>query len=160
MDWNVLVIKLLGITNSSWVTVLRWGKGKLYLICALYHQAACRSSTSCSRDFAVWRISCVEFLLKMQCCYVSCTKWACVLSRNEIQEFVMGLDTTRLNITHHQSRRTKRSQAHLHNSLPFHSLQVHIIPPAALKMRMVLVMWQVNSHNSRGGHGPLNPEGE
>jgi len=53
----------------------------------------------------------------------------------------------------------KRSHAHLHDGLPCHSLQVQIIPPAALKMRMMLVMWQVNSHNPLGGHCPLNPEG-
>jgi len=31
--------------------------------------------------------------------------------------------------------------------------------PAALKMRMMLVMWQVNSHNPACGHCPLNPKG-
>jgi hypothetical protein len=45
MEWNVLVIKLLSISDSC-VMVLRRGKGTLYLIYALYHQAACRISTS------------------------------------------------------------------------------------------------------------------
>jgi hypothetical protein len=53
MEWNVLVIKLLGITNAQRVTVLRRRKGTLYLIYALHHQAACRILTAFSRDFAV-----------------------------------------------------------------------------------------------------------
>jgi len=71
----------------------------------------------------------------------------------------MGSDATRINITHYKSQRRKRSHAHLHGGLPFHSLQVQIIPQASLKMTMVLVMWQVNSHNPLSGHCPLNPEG-
>jgi hypothetical protein len=51
------------------------------------------------------------------------------------------------------------SHAHLHNGLPYPSLQAQILPPAALKMRMMLIMWQVNSHNPACGHCPLNPEG-
>jgi hypothetical protein len=31
---------------------------------------------------------------------------------------------------------------------------------SALKMRIMLVMWQVNSHNPACGHCPLNPEGQ
>jgi hypothetical protein len=31
--------------------------------------------------------------LKMQCGGVSCTKWACMLSRNEIREIVMDSDS-------------------------------------------------------------------
>jgi len=65
----------------------------------------------------------------------------------------------RINIGQHKSQRTKWSHAHLHDGLPWHSLQVQIIPPAALKMRLMLVMWQVNSHNPLSGHCPLNPEG-
>jgi hypothetical protein len=34
-----------------------------------------------------------------------------------------------------------------------------IFPPAALKMRMIFVMWQVNSHSPACGHCPLNPKG-
>jgi len=45
------------------------------------------------------------------------------------------------------------------DGLPFHSLQVQIILPAALKIRMMLVMWQVNNHNPLNGHCPLNPKG-
>ena len=37
----------------------------------------------------------------------------------------------RINITHHKSRSTKRSHAHLRDGLPFHSHQVQIIPPAS-----------------------------
>ena len=73
--------------------VLRLGKGTLYLIYALYHQAACRISTSFSRDFAIWRVSCTEVLLTMQRGDVSCAKWAHVLSRNEIREIVMDSDS-------------------------------------------------------------------
>ena len=69
--------------------VLRLGKGTLYAIYALYHQAACRSSTSFNRDFAVSNIWCAEVLMKMQCGGVSCAKRAHVLSRNEIREIVM-----------------------------------------------------------------------
>ena len=60
---------------------------------------------------------------------------------------------------HHKSQRMKSSHAHLRDDLPFHSLQVQIILLAALKMRMMLVMWQVNSHNPLSGHCPLNPKG-
>jgi len=66
MDWNVWVIKLLGITNRQLSNVLRVGKETLCLIYALYHQVACRSSNSFSRDFIVWRVSYAEVLLKMQ----------------------------------------------------------------------------------------------
>jgi len=31
--------------------------------------------------------------------------------------------------------------------------------PAALQMRSMLAMWQVNSYNLLSGHYPLNPEG-
>jgi len=53
----------------------------------------------------------------------------------------------------------KRSHIHLCDGLPFHSLKTQIFSPAALKMRLMLVMWQVNSHNPLCGHCPLNPEG-
>ena len=69
----------------------------------------------------------------------------------------MGLDVMRIKITHHKGQRMKRSHTHLHDGLPFHSLQIQIIPPAALKMRMMLVMWQVSSHNPVSGHCPPNP---
>ena len=39
------------------------------------------------------------------------------------------------------------SHAHLRDGLQYQSLQAQIFLPAALKMRMMLVMWQVNSHN-------------
>ena len=58
-----------------------------------------------------------------------------------------------------QESEDKEEHGHLHDGLPFHSLQVQIILPAALKMRMMLVMWQVNSHNPLSGHRPLNPKG-
>jgi hypothetical protein len=63
---------------------------------------------------------------------------------------------TRINISHRKSRGTKRSHTHLHDSVPFHSLLVQIIPPAALKMRMLLAVF--NSHNPLCGHCPLNPK--
>jgi len=81
-----------------------------------------------------------------------------VLSQNEIGEIVMDSDSDKDKYRATQER-TKRSHAHLHDGLPCHSLQVQIIPPADLKMRMMLVMWQVNSHNPLSGHCPLNPEG-
>jgi len=46
--------------------VPRSGKGTLYLIYELYHQTACRISTSFSRDFSCLRVSCTEVLLTMQ----------------------------------------------------------------------------------------------
>jgi len=58
MGWNILVIKLLGITNRPEVTVLRLGKGRIN---ALYHQAACRSSTF---SVEVLLFSCAEVLSK------------------------------------------------------------------------------------------------
>ena len=45
------------------------------------------------------------------------------------------------------------------HGLPYHSLQPQIFLPAALNLRMMLVMQQVNSHNPAFGHCPLNPEG-
>jgi hypothetical protein len=39
------------------------------------------------------------------------------------------------------------SHAHLRDGLQYHTLEAQILPPAALKMMMMLVMWQVNSHN-------------
>jgi len=62
-------------------------------------------------------------------------------------------------MTHQKGRRTKRSHTPLRDGPPVRSHQVQIIPPAALKMRMVLVIGQVNSHNPLSGHSPLNPEG-
>ena len=56
------------------------------------------------------------------------------------------------------TRRTT-SHAHLHDGLQYQGLQAQIFPPAALKTRMMLVMWQVNSNNPACGHCPLNPEG-
>jgi len=50
------------------------------------------------------------------------------------------------------------SHAHLCDSLQYQNLQAQIFLLAALKMRMMLVMWQVNSHNLACGHCPLNPE--
>jgi len=47
----------------------------------------------------------------------------------------------------------------LRDGLPYQSLQLQIFLPAALKMRMMLIMQQVNSHNPACGHCPLNPEG-
>jgi len=60
------------------------GKGTLYLIYALYHQTACRISTSFFRDFSCLRVSCTEVVLTMQHGDVSCAKRARVLSPNEI----------------------------------------------------------------------------
>jgi hypothetical protein len=53
----------------------------------------------------------------------------------------------------------KRIHVPLRDGLPFHSFQAQIFPSAALKMRMMLVMWQVNSHNPVFGHCPLIAEG-
>ena len=53
MERNVLVKNFWVLLTGSRVTVLSRRKGTLYLIYALYHQAACRISTSFSRDFAV-----------------------------------------------------------------------------------------------------------
>jgi hypothetical protein len=64
----------------------------------------------------------------------------------------------RRNITHMKTWKMKRRHAHLRDDLPFRSLQVQVILPAALKMRM-MAMWQVNSHNPLSGHCPLNLEG-
>jgi len=64
----------------------------------------------------------------------------------------------RRNITFLRTWRTT-SHAHLHDGLPYQSLQPQIFLPAALKMRMMLVMQQVNSHNPACGHCPINPEG-
>jgi hypothetical protein len=63
----------------------------------------------------------------------------------------------RRNITLLRTRRTM-SHAHLCDSLQYQNLQAQIFLLAALKMRMMLVMWQVNSHNLACGHCPLNPE--
>jgi len=49
-----------------------------------------------------------------------------------------------------------KSHAHLRDGLQYQTLQAQIFLPAALKMRMMLVMWQVNSHNPACGHCPLN----
>jgi hypothetical protein len=46
-----------------------------------------------------------------------------------------------------KAQKMNRSHAHLRNGLQYHSLQDQIFRPAALKMRMMLAMWQVNSHN-------------
>jgi len=49
-----------------------------------------------------------------------------------------------------RQRRTKMSHAHLRDGLPFHFLQDQIFPPAALKMRMMLV--GAAQHGSGPGH--------
>jgi len=54
---------------------------------------------------------------------------------------------------HHKSRKTKRSHPHLRNILQFKNLLVQIIPPAALKMR-IMVMSEVNSYNPLSGYCP------
>jgi len=49
--------------------------------------------------------------------------------------------------------KTRRiSHAHLRDSLQYHSLQAQIFPPAALKMRMMMVMWG-RSTATRGVEG-------
>jgi len=68
----------------------------LYLIYALYHQAACRISTSFSRDFADYGLAVLKFLLTTQHGVVSCAKRARVLSRNEIREIVMDSDSDKV----------------------------------------------------------------
>jgi len=50
------------------------------------------------------------------------------------------------------------SHANLRSSLQYEILQAQIFPPAALKMRMILVMWQVNSHNPACGHCQPQPQ--
>jgi hypothetical protein len=59
---------------------------------------------------------------------------------------------------HCKIRRTKRSHSHLRNGVLIHGLLVQIILPAALKMQMMLVIWQFNSHNPLCGQCPLSPE--
>ena len=50
------------------------------------------------------------------------------------------------------------SHAHRRENLPFHSLcTAQTFPQARLRTRMLLRMWQVNSHNPRSGHCPLTP---
>ena len=51
----------------------------------------------------------------------------------------MGSDSDKEKYYAPHCRWTNKSHAHLRNDLPFHSLQVQIILPAALKMMMV---WQ------------------
>jgi hypothetical protein len=94
-------------------------------------------------------------VLKMQRGDVSCAKQARVLSRNEIREIAVDSDSDEDKHYASQSQRMKRSHAHLRDGVPFHGFLVQVIPPAALKMRMLLAMWQCNSHR----HCPLNPEG-
>ena len=59
---------------------------------------------------------------------------------------------------HLKTWRMKRSHTHLRDSLPFHNLQAQIFLLGALKMRRMLVMWQVNSHNPLSGYCPRNPK--
>ena len=125
--------------------VLRLGKG------TLYHTAACRNSTPFSGDFAVWHVSYAEVLLKMQCGDVSCVKRARVLSRREIREVIM--DSNSDEDKYYTSQDSEDKEEPRPPSRQSSISQVQIIPPAALKMRMMLVMWQVNSHNPVGpGH--------
>ena len=83
----------------------------------------------------------------------------CVLSRNEIQEIVMYSDSDEDKHYVSQESEDEEEPAHLRDGLPFHGLLVQIILPAALKMRLLLVMWQINSNNPLCGHCPLNPKG-
>jgi len=55
--------------------------------------------------------------------------------------------------------RTRRMTSHADLRDGLQVLQAQILLPAALKMRMMLVMWQVNSHNPACGHCPLNAKG-
>jgi hypothetical protein len=57
---------------------------------------------------------------------------------------------------HILTRRMNSSHAHLPDSLPFHSCAVRTILPAVLKMRVLLSMWQVNSHTPLCGHCPVD----
>jgi len=123
-----------------------------------------------TKQLADFRLLSVEILLFDLLTVVKFC-WKCNLAmfrlRNEIvcylemkYEKLQWIRTpTRINITPHKSRRTKRNHNHFRDGLPFHSLQVQIIPSAALNLRMLLVMWQVNSHNPLSGHCILNPEG-
>ena len=92
-------------------------------------------------------------------CEVSRVKRARLLSKNQIREIVIDSDSDDEKYHTSEDTEDEESHAHLRDGLPFHSLQAQIFLPAALKMRMMLVMWQVNSHNPLCGHCPLNPKG-
>jgi hypothetical protein len=139
--------------------VLRLGKGTLYLLYALYHQAACRISTSFSGDFVVWRFSCAEVLLKMQRLrsFLCETDSCAVYKRNmryrngfgqrqgKILRIILSGDEEE---PCPPSRQSSLSQ-----------------PPSPDNSASSsedddgLAMWHVNMHNPLSGHCSLNPEG-
>ena len=94
---------------------------------------------------------------KMQCGELSRAKRARVLSQNQIREIVTNSDDEKKHYASTDAEDNEKPQPP--SRLPVHSLQAQIFPPAALKMRMMMVMWKVNSHIYLSGHCLLNPEG-
>ena len=86
-------------------------------------------------------------------------KWARLLPQNQIREIVIDSDSDEEKYYTSADTEDEEKPHHLHEGLLVHSLQAQIFLSATLKMRMVLVMWQVNSHNPACGHSPLSPEG-
>jgi len=83
---------------------------------------------------------------------ISRVKRACLLSQNQIQEIVMDSDNKE---NYYVSEDTEDDEPH--PPLQRSSISEPPSPdflPSALKMRMMLVMWQVNSHNPACGHQP------
>jgi len=94
----------------------------------------------------------VEIVLLLLCCAAHFPNgrggFACEMSSYAVSESNTkhrnGFGQRRGHISYQLTRRTSSSHAHLR---PFRSLPVQITPPAALKMREMLIMWQVDSHN-------------
>jgi hypothetical protein len=82
---------------------------------------------------------------------ISHVKWAHLLSQNQIQEIVIDSDSNKEK--YYVSEDTEDDE------LRTPSRRSSLSEPAALKMRMMLVTWQVNSHIPACGHCPLNPKG-
>ena len=73
---------------------------------------------------------------------------------------LLWIPTATRRSTMHLVRRMKKwSHAHRRGNLPLHSLcPAQTLLRAPLKTRMLLRMWQVNSHNPCSGHCPLTPK--
>jgi len=147
MEWTVWVIKVYGITTGSWITVLREGK-ETFPSCSLQ-----RFKISVSWDCAI-----------VFCCaaHFPNGRWgfACETSSYAVSEsntkHCNGFGQRRGGILHinWHGGRAAATPTFAHFEAP-----VQIAPPAAPKMRKVLIMWQVDSHNPLSGHFPQNPEG-
>jgi hypothetical protein len=79
----------------------------------------------------------------MQCGDVSCAKWAHVLSRNEIQEIVMDLDSDKDKYYASQESETMKSHAHLCDDLPFLSQQMWRIITVTWGMLIMQIGWPI-----------------